>query len=406
VTKPQETDERLRGWLDADQQKRERLCAALLSLDHRFSQIKPRRPKGGPDQGRDIEALFENRLPAFAAVGFVNGAHDSPNQKRQIKAKFQADLRSALKHQPDLGVFIFFTNIDLTPTDMQSLEEETAANGNLRAEIFHRERMRILLDSPSGFAFRYQYLDIKMSDEEQATFFEKFGSELQNLITRKFTDIDRTLERIEFFADKSSPLTWLQPTITLDKQYEPPSLVPFRVLFEFHRRGVGSLEPHFCIAGEDTAWSGDWKYGIRRYNGTRQHQMYDVRDPIRTPLVEEIPLLGDLTPNPPIPTLGSLDQHEVSVFMSKALASKVRSISLVANVYEVGRMQREDIYIESTNDPPWWPENSDWPDLGRTAKNLSWVELTRATGLESPEYVENVRWLIDFYRQTPERHHL
>ena len=64
--------------------------------------IRPRRPGGGPDQGRDLEALFENRVLAFGAVAFVNNANDSAAQKRQIKRKFRADLRAAWQHKPDL----------------------------------------------------------------------------------------------------------------------------------------------------------------------------------------------------------------------------------------------------------------------------------------------------------------
>src|SRR5258706_4183913 len=95
-----DTDERLRHRLDSSQEQRERLCAALLTLDSRFSRITPRRPKGGRDLGRDIEAVFENRQRAFGAVAFVNGANDSTAQKRRIKSKFRDDLKSALKHQP------------------------------------------------------------------------------------------------------------------------------------------------------------------------------------------------------------------------------------------------------------------------------------------------------------------
>ena len=53
------TEERLRTWA-LNQADRERLCLGILALDIRFSNIKPRRSKGGPDGARDIEAAFEN----------------------------------------------------------------------------------------------------------------------------------------------------------------------------------------------------------------------------------------------------------------------------------------------------------------------------------------------------------
>ncbi len=166
---PQTTDETLRYRPDSNEQ-RERLCAAVLSLDKRFSRISLRQPKGGPDQGRDIEAVFEDRSLVFGAVSFKNSADDSAKQRREIKSKFQKDLRLALKNKPDLDVFAFFTNVALTTGDRQELER-TLESARPQIEIFHRERLRLALDAPAGFAYRQQYLEILMSDAEQLAFF-------------------------------------------------------------------------------------------------------------------------------------------------------------------------------------------------------------------------------------------
>ncbi len=234
------TEERLRSWLDGNQPERERLCAAILRLDSRFSRITLRRPKGGRDRGRDLEAVFEDGRLAFGAVSFVNGANDSDTQKRRIKGKFRKDLQSGLKARPDLKVFVFFTNIDLTPGDLTELRSHAAAIGGVTAEIIYRERMLSALQTPAGFAARYQHLDLKMSEEEQVAFFRDYGEQLQSLIARRFTDIDHTLERVEFLADKSSPLHWLQAVLTLDREYDLSAIEPFRVLLQF-RRGEACL---------------------------------------------------------------------------------------------------------------------------------------------------------------------
>lgn len=60
IMAPQLTEERLRTWI-VSQVDSERMCLGILALDSRFSNVKPRRPKGGPDGGRDIEAVFDNR---------------------------------------------------------------------------------------------------------------------------------------------------------------------------------------------------------------------------------------------------------------------------------------------------------------------------------------------------------
>src|SRR5947209_15645480 len=110
---PQLTDERLRHWLDSNQLARERLCQVVLSLDRRFSDVRPRHPRGGPDGGRDLEATFEGGRAAFGAIGFRNSATDSPTDKRWVIKKFKADLESGLT-ATSLKVFVFFTNVHLT----------------------------------------------------------------------------------------------------------------------------------------------------------------------------------------------------------------------------------------------------------------------------------------------------
>ena len=61
MTVPQQTDERLRSWLDTNQLARERLSLAVLALDKGFTAVTPRHPRGGPDSGHDIDANFPRR---------------------------------------------------------------------------------------------------------------------------------------------------------------------------------------------------------------------------------------------------------------------------------------------------------------------------------------------------------
>jgi hypothetical protein len=77
------TDERLKGYLDTNQLQRERMCLAILAIDKRFTNVRPRHPRGGPDGGRDIEATFQGEQNAIGAIGFVNQANDSQDHKRK-----------------------------------------------------------------------------------------------------------------------------------------------------------------------------------------------------------------------------------------------------------------------------------------------------------------------------------
>lgn len=54
MSHPQLTEERLRTWL-LTQADREQMCLAVLAMNPRYSDLQPRRPKGGPDGARDIE---------------------------------------------------------------------------------------------------------------------------------------------------------------------------------------------------------------------------------------------------------------------------------------------------------------------------------------------------------------
>ena len=182
-----ETETRLKSYLDTNQQGRERMCLQILALDKNYSDIHPRHPKGGKDQGRDIEATYKDDVLCFCGVGFVNGACDSKEQKKEINKKFLSDLNNAIEHAKlenlDLKGFVFFTNIELTVGEREFLVNEAKKVSLLHCEIYHRERMSIALNSPEGFAIRYNFLNIPLTEAEQASFFSKWGDDIQSVIS-------------------------------------------------------------------------------------------------------------------------------------------------------------------------------------------------------------------------------
>ena len=103
---PYQTDEHLKSYLDTNQIHREQMCRAVLAIDKRFTDVRPRHPRGGPDGGRDIEAIFRKEHKTYGAVGFVNQANDSNKQKTKIRKKFKEDLESALNVEEKPAVFI------------------------------------------------------------------------------------------------------------------------------------------------------------------------------------------------------------------------------------------------------------------------------------------------------------
>jgi len=227
---PYQTDERLKSYLDTNQLYREQMCLAILAIDKRFSDVRPRHPRGGPDGGRDIEALFRNEQRAFAAVGFINQANDSDEQKKRIREKFGDDLQSALTTASTPEAFFFLTNINLTISEKELLVDQAKDVGFAYCEIIDRERLRISLDSPDGFAIRFQYLGLPLSEEEQASFFAKWGDDIQSVISTGFQRLERTLDRLLFLQEAWDIMSTLTVAFELDCIYSANEIGHFRAL--------------------------------------------------------------------------------------------------------------------------------------------------------------------------------
>ena len=226
---PYETGERLKNYLDTNQLSRERMCLALLSIDKRFSNVRPRHPNGGADGGRDIQAIYQNRQTAFGAVGFVNEANDSTPQKTTIKKKFASDLESALAAEVKPEALVFFTNINLTIEEKNVLVKKAQTSGIVHCEIWDRERLRIQLDSLDGLSIRFQYLLMPLSEAEQASFFARWGDDIQSVIATGFQRTEQALDRVQFFLESQDALIALHFTFELDRVYTAAEINHFRV---------------------------------------------------------------------------------------------------------------------------------------------------------------------------------
>lgn len=228
MSAPYETDERLKNYLDTHQVQRERMCLAILALDKRFSDVRPRHPRGGPDGGRDIEARFRKDLVVFGAVGFVNQATDSDDKKKEIKSKFLSDLASALSSETAPAVFVFLCNVNLTVGEKSDLIAIAKGKGLTECEIFDRERLRITLDSPDGLAIRFQYLAMPLSEAEQASFFARWGDDIQSVISTGFQQVQGTLDQLLFLQEAHDPISSFVVRFELDNEYSAETIGHFR----------------------------------------------------------------------------------------------------------------------------------------------------------------------------------
>ena len=250
MSEPRLTEERLRTWM-LSQSDRERLCLGILALDPRFADVKPRRPKGGPDGARDIEAVFQNREKVWGAVGFRANARDDHEDKRWVQTKFKYDVDAARRENSSLWGFVFFTNIDLTPAEVTTLEQYARDKGLLFVELNWRERLRIALDAPRGLGLRYQYLSIDLSPAEQRVFFAEYGQALERLLQQGFGAIDERLRRLEFLQECQKQLVKASVVITLHRPVTAEELGHYRFLAEIIDLEERDPHPTLWIGGRD-----------------------------------------------------------------------------------------------------------------------------------------------------------
>ena len=167
-----DTEIKLKLWRDG-QTSAERLAANVLHLDG-FSSVDPQCPLGGPDGLKDI--ICNRNGWNYVGAAYFPG---SEKQFEDIKDKFIHDLAGVEKNKVD-GI-VFVTNQPITPTERTQLIE-IASDSSSKAIIYHLERIRLLLDSPSGYGLRLEYLDIDMSREEQLSFFSQWNRSFSEIL--------------------------------------------------------------------------------------------------------------------------------------------------------------------------------------------------------------------------------
>lgn len=166
-----ETEYKLLNWR-GDSLNAERMCADILIMQD-FESVDPQSPLGGPDGTKDILCKISGRT-YLAAVYFA----PLPKTFRSIKIKFQDDYLGVKKNKVD-GI-IFMTNQKLTPSNKKTLQAIATKDG-ANCIIYDNEAIRGLLDSALGLPIRLSHLKIKLSEEDQISFFSKQQNRLPQL---------------------------------------------------------------------------------------------------------------------------------------------------------------------------------------------------------------------------------
>jgi hypothetical protein len=365
-------------------------------------------------------------------VGFINQADDSAEKKRRAKEKFHADLDSALAATPKPEVFLFITNVNFTVGEKDDLAAKARAAGFSYCDVFDRERLRIALDSPDGFAIRYQYLQIPLSEAEQAAFFARWGDDIQSVISTGFRDLHRTLNRLLFLQESTGPLSLFSVLFELDRSYSAEEVGHFRAFCELYlkepKHGIVSIlfgasdkddRMRTDVAGDQRQRTppgiaagiggGQWERRLHPTGGAGTQNNNSDQDDMDEELAPEYTQVGwsssvgmkevrfipiqynkdTLIRFEPAFTLRDFDESSFVLRLNRGLAEKVSRIHVYANEYKLLEVLKSDVVLDDQLRPSRIPV-----DFSDAELRDPWVYIR-------PE--RSTWFMLRFSEQTPHR---
>ena len=192
MSEGRETFNRLLNW-DRGQAPSEHLAAIILSKEG-FKGIDPSHPLGGKDGLKDMTLSFDGKR-WIGAVYFPRGQQTFSD----IKNKFTHDLEGIKANNAEGLAFV--TNQELRLRERKMLSELAL---DIDVQIYHLERISSLLNTPSFYGIRMEFLEIEMSKEEQLAFFADNDQRLAR--------IESTLERVAVGLSEYKTMTELPST--------------------------------------------------------------------------------------------------------------------------------------------------------------------------------------------------
>ncbi len=180
-TEGDETWARLRDWTKG-QKAAERLSAHILRVEG-YSSVDPSHPLGGPDGLKDI-------ICSKNGINWIGASYFPRTRKTlgELTKKFTGDLKGVNVH--NVRGFAFITNQEIGLADRNELQK-LAGIANAELDLFHLERVAQILDTPTCYGIRLEFLDLEMTKEEQLAFIaahdaviERLQSHLERIITQ------------------------------------------------------------------------------------------------------------------------------------------------------------------------------------------------------------------------------
>ena len=335
----------------------------------------------------------------WGAVGFRNAVTDSSEDKTWVARKFCDDLQAALTENPTLTAFVFFTNVELTPTEEAGLIREGKDRGLGYVEVFTRKRLRILLENPAVLRLPIQDLSVPISESAWASFIERFGAQIEKLMLTQLEGVEKQLARLEFYQDCATPLASASVLMKLNRECTPAELGHFRILVQVLNIQKPDPHPTLCVAGRD----GDpiWERGDEQGRIVGVKSRLWSRNPdgeIRAAVLSN--QRRHASPENLLGTLGDLDQRHLFVYITKPLFERIRGIGVQVNNYVLASVDIESLVPIDTAPLIPWPE-----PLTDRERAVPWIELLlKADGSSLPPPAWPTKnWYLDFSLSTPSK---
>ena len=228
--------------------------------------IDPSHPLGGKDGLKDMTLSFEGKR-WIGAVYFPRGQQSFT----VIKDKFIHDL-DGVKANGAKGL-VFVTNQELRLNERKILSELAP---NIDIQIYHLERIASLLNTPSFYGIRMEFLDIEMSKEEQLSFFadkEQRLIRMENILERMVSGLDeyKALDKsvsTKLETDDDEPEEYTIEPRTMDEVAEAAYQFVEKIWFDRHlslkykvEKGIETVDPQIWEGALKSAEKMIQKYG-------------------------------------------------------------------------------------------------------------------------------------------------
>jgi hypothetical protein len=209
-----ETWNRLREWTKG-QKAAERLASTLLQTEG-YS-VDPSHPLGGKDSRKDL-ICFKDGLKLVGAAYFPRGQKTLP----AIKKKLSSDLEGVEKN--NASGFVFITNQELKLNERKILIN---INTNIVIELYHLERLTLLLNTPKNYGVRLEFLGMKITEEEYLAFQSYRDEEHFKRLQEINSNLDSILKNIEKqtndligYATGGSSIAYFMPMLSSSQRLE------------------------------------------------------------------------------------------------------------------------------------------------------------------------------------------